>query len=453
MQRMRQVFGKVLDMSSLDSATRDGIDGTIFRFPLRRSGSELSSVVYDDERVSGLLKCFKTEMMLVLVFLKSLECVEIWSLRPNQKSPDLSFSVRLTDESAKQRRYQKHIFIKALDEKTTSTWTSSVNCEVVDHSSGQRFSLNWTVVSLSLGKGEMSSSLRALSDDPTLSYPPLVGVSVVDVPSMTRKAIAGMGLLESALQGHIYCFLPLPLQHNSLTGLPVQVNGYFALSSNRHHLKWPTADEEHSSRGSLRDKSCQWNHGLLTEVVPSVYLLLIQGLIETSKRNGNQERFVQAVYRAFPSVRSVSSMWVSVVEGFYKHILTCPCFFSEQGGGKWVTFREAVFCGEKPNIPEEVIEILMSLGITVTSVPERVFDQVRHFVGNQIWQVTPRFVRNVLKKTKAYEQGSHFKRLQLLNFIMEDLVENKDFGDLFGIRLLPLSDGTFTTFKDQVRIG
>ncbi|XP_064601194.1 sacsin-like [Liolophura sinensis] len=448
-QRMRQVFGKVLDMSSLDRATTDGFDGTVFRFPLRQSCSELSPVVYDDGRVCDLLKCFRTEMMIVLVFLKSLECVEIWSPQQGKATPKLSFSVCLTDESAKQRKDQKEILNQALAAEPTSVWTSSVNCEVKDHSSGLNFRLNWTVKSIKLGRDEMSSSLRALSDDPALSYPPFVGVSVVDVPLLTRKTILDMKLMETALQGHVYCFLPLPLQHNSLTGLPVHVNGYFALSSNRHHLKWPTADEEHQGWDSQRDKSCRWNRGLLTEAVPKVYSLLIDELIETSKKHKNPKDYVQAVYNAFPSVGSASNMWVGVVQGFYEHILTKPCFFSEEGGGRWVTFREAVFCEDKSVVPEEVLGILKHLGITVTCVPEGLFDTVRHFVGNKMEQVTTRFVRNVLKKTLAYKQESHFQKLHLLNFIMEDLVENKDFDDLWGIRLLPLSDGTFTTFQDQ----
>ena len=41
--------------------------------------------------------------------------------------------------------------------------------------------------------------------------------------------------------GHVFCFLPLSLEQKSSTGLPVHVNGYFSISQNRRHLKWPTA--------------------------------------------------------------------------------------------------------------------------------------------------------------------------------------------------------------------
>eukprot|EP00456_Euglypha_rotunda_P014004 TRINITY_DN14329_c0_g1_i1.p1 TRINITY_DN14329_c0_g1~~TRINITY_DN14329_c0_g1_i1.p1 ORF type:complete len:126 (+),score=18.13 TRINITY_DN14329_c0_g1_i1:41-379(+) len=39
---------------------------------------------------------------------------------------------------------------------------------------------------------------------------------------------------QSRFGGSAFCFLPLPI----LTGLPIHVNGYFELSSNRRDLWW-----------------------------------------------------------------------------------------------------------------------------------------------------------------------------------------------------------------------
>ena len=47
--------------------------------------------------------------------------------------------------------------------------------------------------------------------------------------------------------GHVFCFLPLPLEQKSSTGLPVHINGYFSISQNRRHLKWPTAGHKAQS--------------------------------------------------------------------------------------------------------------------------------------------------------------------------------------------------------------
>ena len=54
-------------------------------------------------------------------------------------------------------------------------------------------------------------------------------------------AAAGLGLRQSMFfwnagtqEGHAFCFLPLPVQ----TGLPVHVNAFFELSSNRRDIWW-----------------------------------------------------------------------------------------------------------------------------------------------------------------------------------------------------------------------
>lgn len=68
--------------------------------------------------------------------------------------------------------------------------------------------------------------------------------------------IPGTPLSDIAGQGIAACFLPLPVK----TGLPVHVNGYFELSSNRRDI-WSGSDM--AGAGKLRSK---WNVCLLCEV-------------------------------------------------------------------------------------------------------------------------------------------------------------------------------------------
>ncbi|VDI27880.1 Hypothetical predicted protein [Mytilus galloprovincialis] len=78
--------------------------------------------------------------------------------------------------------------------------------------------------------GNMSEELRNLSLDESLTYfSPYTSIAVP--------------MEEDQFRGHVFCLMPLPLTENSLTGLPVYVNGYFALSQNRRHVKLPTADQ------------------------------------------------------------------------------------------------------------------------------------------------------------------------------------------------------------------
>ena len=74
------------------------------------------------------------------------------------------------------------------------------------------------------------------------------------------------------IQGHVFCVLPLPVQKTSLTGLPVHVNGFFALTQNRGQIKFPTAEQEGHL---LTDKSLKWNKCLLEEAIPRAYATMI----------------------------------------------------------------------------------------------------------------------------------------------------------------------------------
>jgi hypothetical protein len=84
--------------------------------------------------------------------------------------------------------------------------------------------------------------------------------------------------------------MPLPLQEESMTGFPVHVNGHFALSQNRRHVKWPTADQTRNK--THRDKSIRWNECLVTEVVPEVYIHILQELMDMCKRQSNPDIMV-----------------------------------------------------------------------------------------------------------------------------------------------------------------
>ena len=91
------------------------------------------------------------------------------------------------------------------------------------------------------------------------------------------------------------CFLPLPVQKTSLTSLPVHVNGFFALSQNRHYIKFPNAEQEDQERQGhqLTDKSLLWNRCLLEEAIPKAYATMI---LEAIKGRGFNVK-AEVIYR------------------------------------------------------------------------------------------------------------------------------------------------------------
>ena len=115
--------------------------------------------------------------------------------------------------------------------------------------------------------GQVSSTFKKLMTDKDLSYLPTVGVAMA-LPE-------GPQLQTPVIQGHVFCFLPLPIQTKS--GLPVHVNGFFALSQNRRYIKSPNADQEYRQKAGrkMTDKSLLWNKCLLEEALPKAYATMI----------------------------------------------------------------------------------------------------------------------------------------------------------------------------------
>ena len=84
--------------------------------------------------------------------------------------------------------------------------------------------------------------------------------------SCTSVTTATTSFGPQPLVGRAFCWLPLPVE----TGLPIHVNGYFELSSNRRDI-WQGDDM--AGEGQLRS---QWNTLLLQDVVASLYGEMLQ---------------------------------------------------------------------------------------------------------------------------------------------------------------------------------
>lgn len=237
--------------------------GTLFWFPLRQRGSDLSSTVYTKNSVENLLACFKAEASSVLLFLNRIERVTIFT-RSDSVSPGLQplFSVGIAPRCLHSVSTKKRQFVEDIRSAKGPMLSTSVLCiadvfiETCDHLTSSVDTEQWLVVNLHAGRRDLSQALAQLCADPDLSYRPCVGVAI---------PLGG----QTRFQSQVFCFLPLPLDTRSPTGLPVHVHGYFALSQNRRHVKWPAA--QRLSGGGHLDPPLHWNCLLLSELLPKVY--------------------------------------------------------------------------------------------------------------------------------------------------------------------------------------
>ncbi|VDI81263.1 Hypothetical predicted protein [Mytilus galloprovincialis] len=255
-----------------ETIEKGNFQGTLFRFPLREEKTELSENIYDEIKVMDLFKAFKAEAPVELLFLKCLERIDLhWKFTDLGRDQDHDdspvYSVNISDSCVQNvREGRNHVMnqLKTYGKKLANeTFRINYRMTIETLDDDNNHTDEWIIFHCVKG-GNMSKELRILSLDESLSYSPYASIAVP--------------MEEDQFKGHVFCLMPLPLTENSLTGLPVHVNGYFALSQNRRHVKWPTADQ--MKQGTYKDKSLRWNNCLITEVLAELYYNVIEELIE-----------------------------------------------------------------------------------------------------------------------------------------------------------------------------
>ena len=253
-------------------------NGTLFRFPLRQESSELSATSYSDEKVCTLFEGFAADAHLVLLFLQHVESIELYVRDESEVEPKRTFDVRISEESlclARNKRMEFHSRVstgKLMPDPVEVTYPITI--ETIHYSQGEESCIkrdSYLVTNYFCGE-DISLEFKVLASDESLRSLPVVGVAMAT--SSRRESL-----------GHLFCFLPLPVQKTSLTGLPVHINGSFALSQNRRHIKYPTAEQEDQEREGrkLCDKFLLWNRYLQEEAIPKAYVAMVMTAITEKK--------------------------------------------------------------------------------------------------------------------------------------------------------------------------
>lgn len=442
--------------------------GTLFWFPLRQKPSELSENVYKESDVAGLLQAFINESQRSLLFLKTLCNVEIFVSilalattgetlqRPQQKisfkhdsrmdleqinfGKDQSFYSVQIDTSSEDLVFKRANRLKELKEigdnipQISKYWVDNVYLTVI---SKRKFEENiisksrWLIVNYLKG-GELSYRMQELRKDKSLAYPHLVGLAA--------PILEDCNYISNA--GHVFCFQPLPQESSSVTGLPVHVNAYFALSQNRRHIRWP---DENSRSHVCQDKKIEWNIRIVSEIFPEAYFRTILELVELSKREGNTGYLVQAVYNTIPNLEVVQHHWKALANNV---LTTCKQnkaeIFHAKCYGNWLPAEKAVIADIVPyqNMSEfcfnTVLELLEKDKVEICKVPQHVIKAYKT-VFPEIAFVTPLFLRWHLTQNHTYRYLKSSCKQDLFEFVLQELSTNY----LERIELVPLADNTY----------
>ena len=320
----------------------EAFNGTLFRLPLRTAEqaeeSNIRKVQCTPEAVHDLLAQFQAEAKEMLVFLKNVQRLEVHQFASPSSAGNCVFSTSLANLAADDvsiRQFHTRIPPNPSTEQLLTVSSSlllDVECGDTTHQCRVRQSTgNGPACALSLDPLAAAYQLKLL---------PWGGVC---------------SIVGSPVKGKAFCFLPMPVA----TGLPVHINGYFELPSNRRSIFWAPQD---TGEAKFRH---DWNHALLTDVIAKEYWLLLKDVQRSIQGRGVQR---ESLYSLFPP-RNIAEPWSLVSDSVAKELADLPCLWCESAG--WCKPAQCLAANTDTTDPQ-VLSGLRSAGFVIAEVPAEV---------------------------------------------------------------------------------
>ena len=440
-------------------------NGTLFRFPFRRtsyhktfSNKELKSKISDKKFTAEgaereLFDTLCEEAAHLLLFLKSIESVELYTWDPAEKKKKMFVQISLSDSCLPHvRQFRKTCQNSCQFDRST---TILATCCVCLLSQSTRKQFNWLLCS-TVG----SSDAKLLELAAKLKVTPWSAVAAPLPLSVTVECIAKCHLVtpqmnsETVAQtlsqhfrtpaeiaddwrppkeqeiGYPFCFLPL----KDPTGLPVQVHGYFRVSSNRRSIEWP-------SPGDTGEQAIWNRHLVQTSLVPSYAILLAaKSFLFTYSRSLTDKVFYDP-YSWWPLEQEIrnSPVWRDILDPV--NLLSFMCglklFWSPSNGGQWIKGSDAVLVTE--STPPLIARLLISFGCPIVNPPTPVKETFNSLKDVDVLkEVTPQYVREQLKKAPSQCLRDLKLLVAVLEYIVSDLSNN--YSALEGLPVIPLAN-------------
>ncbi|KAK4320309.1 hypothetical protein Pmani_008815 [Petrolisthes manimaculis] len=279
-------FNEMFDCAFQDTKE---YDGTLFRFPLRTplqaERSKICKISYGRTDMMQLLHMLWNVAGQILLFTQNVKEIKVFHLASNASTPTEmkllfeSSSVPLNEPLPNKVNKSPLKKVNSLFRKHSGfQWngkiyqdTTMVNINVKSYPEGKEIcenkvrseSVTW-IISWHSGNGRLCRLAEKLSGKAL----PLGAVSTPICQDSSGWKPVCLKDLPSGFykESHMHCFLPLPVK----TSLPLQVNGYFEIASDRTALLSQTSDDR---------QNLSWNSILIEDAISSAYLTLLQHLI------------------------------------------------------------------------------------------------------------------------------------------------------------------------------
>ncbi|MGH0175909.1 UNVERIFIED_CONTAM: hypothetical protein FKN15_004069 [Acipenser sinensis] len=416
---LKQTLSVTGSHASWDDVLRDkNFQGTLFRFPLRKELSQISGNLYDQSRVFDLFDSFRTDADMCLLFLRNVAYISLKHIDRDGNVENILTISASQEEVTPGGTDEERLNLLSGAEATSFLKTiSSVN-------PSEEKSCKWLVSTFTSTAGE-HDELHKLAEK--LNYRPYIGLAFPLDANHNGK-----------FKGRLSCFLPLPDNDTNIIGLPVHVNACFGLTDNRRYIKWVEEDQKH-------DEAAQWNELLVEKLLPSAYCQIILDAIALTLHEGPSMN-PSMVYNLWPDLKSIAHQerWATMVNSMARLLVECRVLCSAHRATDWITAENAVFqeLGEDPEIMAAVESFLLSQQKLLVKVPSHVYNMVRSVSECRLTVATPAFIRTILESCNL-DSTPRDQKILLLEFILRC----EDSKELERIPLLPLSDGSFTSFQ------
>ncbi|XP_037645588.1 sacsin-like [Sebastes umbrosus] len=343
-------YERIFDCNFSRQSPPEPYPGTLIKLPFRTEEealeSEISAKVYHKHNIITFQQHLTNNSQTHLLFLKNINTLSLQSVSNDVSTPPRDDEIetvltvakttvstmKIPDETNVTKQHQAEKSLGKLDGKCKEVIDCcTVNIvQITSQQSGVTEVQSWLLYNCF---GTHQCLQMALQGNKQAKFSlPIGGVAV---PLQKDPETGKLAPLQTDLVGQAFCFLPLSIH----TGLPVNVNGTFAVTSNRKGL-WES--------GVKHD----WNKALLQDPVVTAYVTALSAL---KKMSENEQLETYCYHTFWPNREKVSETFKPLVDALYSTIAQHsigPELFSD--GEHWCSMNNAIFLHESIEEDEDI---------------------------------------------------------------------------------------------------
>ena len=355
--------------SPSNTSEKFDFQGTLFRFAFRTKRGEICDKVYNREEIQSLVHSFQESSSSLLLFTQNVKRVTFREVEKNSLDPtNARLLFEISKETANVRQTDKPL-VENTFLQSCAEWTKTPShaifsnkepppkvTEVIAVTSkngeGRQESCSW-LISSCLGTGD--SFQLATSEEGRNQG--LLSASGIAGRISTGNDKDGC-LNPEAVNGEVFCFLPLSIP----TGLPVHVNGYFAVTSNRRGI-WESTTADHGHQ----PLEVRWNRSLMEDAVSQAYFQLLENTMRIHKQ-GKIPSYDS--FSLWPNPEKLqSSAWAPLIKSVYQRIANSdvPLVLIEE---EWLPINQCIYQDAKLQELPKSEKVLAMLDHKVVQLPD-----------------------------------------------------------------------------------